>query len=73
MLILLFLNLLIENKRAVQDAKLEFKKSKRKDYYKILGVAKDVSDDQLKKAYRKRAMLHHPGQYHISSLIHILC
>jgi len=46
----------------VSTAKLELKKSQRKDYYKILGVDKHVSDDQLKKAYRKRAMIHHPGE-----------
>ena len=31
-----------------------------KDFYKILGVAKDVSDADLKKAYRKLAKENHP-------------
>lgn len=31
-----------------------------KDFYKILGVAKDVSDADLKKAYRKLARQYHP-------------
>jgi len=30
------------------------------DYYQILGVAKDASDTQIKKAYRKLAMTYHP-------------
>jgi DnaJ family protein C protein 7 len=52
-----------DNKRLLQDAKLELKKSKRKDYYKILGVGKDASEDEIKKAYRKRALLHHPDRH----------
>lgn len=31
-----------------------------KDYYKILGVARDASDDDIKKAFRRLARLYHP-------------
>jgi curved DNA-binding protein len=31
-----------------------------KDYYKILGVGKDASQDDIKKAFRKLARQHHP-------------
>jgi len=32
------------------------------DYYQILGVKKDASDDQIKKAFRKKAKKYHPDK-----------
>ncbi|QSZ30562.1 hypothetical protein DSL72_000118 [Monilinia vaccinii-corymbosi] len=48
--------------KEVRRAELELKKSKRKDYYKILGVEKDADENQIKKAYRKAAIIHHPDK-----------
>jgi DnaJ family protein C protein 7 len=48
--------------KEVRKAELELKKCKRKDYYKILGVEKDADENQIKKAYRKAAIIHHPDK-----------
>src|SRR6185295_18208803 len=34
----------------------------KRDYYEVLGVNRDASEDDLRKAYRKLAMKHHPDR-----------
>jgi len=58
----IFFIIFSETKRLLGKAKLLLRKSKRKDYYKILGIDKNASTEDIKKAYRKRALDHHPGK-----------
>ncbi|XP_037048849.1 dnaJ homolog subfamily C member 7 isoform X1 [Bradysia coprophila] len=52
-----------EIKNLLKEAKHSLKLSKRKDYYKILGIDKYATDNDIKKAYRKRALVHHPDRH----------
>lgn len=36
--------------------------SEKRDYYEVLGVAREASDDEVKKAYRQAALKHHPDR-----------
>ncbi|KAK0648818.1 hypothetical protein B0T16DRAFT_456271 [Cercophora newfieldiana] len=56
-----------ESKRSLadqllRDAEIALKRSKTKDYYKVLGVAHDADERQIKSAYRKLSKQHHPDK-----------
>ncbi|KAH0395397.1 DnaJ-domain-containing protein, partial [Aureobasidium melanogenum] len=46
----------------LQKAHTLLKRSKQKDYYKVLGVTRDSDEREIKKAYRKLTIQHHPDK-----------
>jgi DnaJ family protein C protein 3 len=46
----------------MQKTQVALKRSKTKDYYKVLGVENDADERQIKQAYRKLSKVHHPDK-----------
>ena len=49
-------------KAELKKAEAALKRSKSKDYYKILGVSRDCTEADIKKAYRRESLKHHPDK-----------
>lgn len=49
-------------KGELKKAEVALKRSKTKDYYKILGISREATESEIKKAYRKESLKHHPDK-----------
>ncbi|CAK7234056.1 hypothetical protein SBRCBS47491_008821 [Sporothrix bragantina] len=48
--------------KLINEADVLLRRSKIKDYYKVIGVSRDADERQIKSAYRKLSKLHHPDK-----------
>lgn len=46
----------------LEEAQTALKRSKIKDYYKVLGVSRDADERTIRKAYRSATKIHHPDK-----------
>lgn len=53
-----------EAQTLLQKAQALLKRSKQKDYYKVLGVSRDADERTIKRAYRQLMKVHHPDKAH---------
>jgi DnaJ family protein C protein 3 len=49
----------------LQKAQTLLKRSKQKDYYKVLGVSRDADERDIKRAFRRLTVQNHPDKAHI--------
>lgn len=48
----------------IGQTQLELRRSKTKDYYKVLGLSRDADERQIKAAFRRTVKIHHPDKAH---------
>lgn len=48
--------------KLLNEAQTLLKRSKQKDYYKVLGVPRDADDREIKRAFRKLTLTYHPDK-----------
>lgn len=51
-----------KTQKLMREAEIALRRSKEKDYYKVLGVPRDADELQIKSAYRKKTREHHPDK-----------
>lgn len=49
-------------KAKIKEAQKKEREAKKKDYYGILGIDRNASDQEIKKAYKALALKHHPDR-----------